>query len=158
MYPFSRSNPVLRSYFGSQLVFLNDLSGSLLGTFQSACDANIKLGETMLEQTLGTGQRIMTSASADDLLGAVAGSAQPISCKLQAYERHLSTLAADVQVDLTHMVQRYGHQASRGTHASLDNDGPQNASEGEGSGIQPERRMQPERRTGKTLQGDRPVA
>lgn len=64
MYPFSRCNPVLQSYFGSQLGFLHDLSGSLLGTFQNACDADVKLGETMLEQTLGAGQRIMTSASA----------------------------------------------------------------------------------------------
>jgi hypothetical protein len=156
MYPFFQSNPVLQSYFGSQLVFLNDLSGSWLGTVQSACDANVKLGETMLEQTLGTGQRIMTSANADDLLGAVAGSAGPISCKLQAYERHVSTLAADAQLDLAHVVQRYGRQASRSARAPLDNEEPQNAGDGQGSGMQPERRMQPER-VGKTLQGDRPA-
>jgi phasin family protein len=121
MFPFSQPvNPVLRSYLDSQLAFFNDLSTSLSGTFQSICDANLKLSRTMLEESMGAGQRMLASKNVSDAFGAAASSAQPAADKLRAYQQHLSRLTADSQVELARVTQQHGEETSRTAHALSD--------------------------------------
>lgn len=121
MFPFSQAvNPVLRSHLDSQLAFFNDLSASLSASFQSMCDANLKLSRTMLEETLGTGQRLLASTNVSDAFGAAASGAQPAADKLRAYQQHISRLTADSQVDLARVTQQHGEEASRTAHALAD--------------------------------------
>jgi phasin family protein len=121
MFPFSQPvNPVLRSHLDSQLAFFNDLSTSLSGSFQSICEANLKLSRTMLEETLGAGQRMLASKNISDAFGAAASGAQPASDKLRAYQQHISRLTADSQVDLARVTQQHGEETSRTAHALAD--------------------------------------
>lgn len=159
MFPYDRSvDPVFQSCLDSGFAFMNQLSRTLSTSFQGVCDANVKLGQTMLEQTFSTGQRMLTSTSADDVLGAVAAGAYPASEKLRAYQQHLSALAADTQVDLAHVAQQDGPEASPAADASADDAGAQSAGDDPGSGMRSERRMQSERRANKTMDGGRPAA
>jgi phasin family protein len=121
MFPFSQPvNPALRAHLDSQLAFFNDLSQSLSGSFQSVCQANVKLGQTMFEETLSAGQRMLTSTDANGVLGAAASGAQPATDKLRAYQQHISTLAADSQVELARVTQKHGQETSRTAHALAD--------------------------------------
>lgn len=121
MFSFSQPvNPVFRSYLDSQLAFFNDLSTSLSASFQSICEANLKLSRTMLEETLGAGQRMLAAKNLSDVFGAAASGAQPASDKLRSYQQHLSRVAADAQVDLARVTQQHGEETSRTAHALAD--------------------------------------
>lgn len=121
MFPFSTSvNPVLGSHLDSQLAFCNDFSKSLSASFQGLCEANLKLSQTVFEETLRAGQRMFTTGSANEALGAVASGAQPAADTLRAYQQHISRLTADAQVDLARVTQQHGEQTSRTAHALAD--------------------------------------
>jgi phasin family protein len=121
MFPFFQPvNPVLRSHLDSQLAFFNDLSTSLSASFQSICEANLKLSRTMLEVSLGAGQRMLAAKNVSDVFGAAASGAQPASDKLRSYQQHVSRLTADAQVDLARVTQQHGEETSRTAHALAD--------------------------------------
>lgn len=121
MFPFPQSvNPAVQSHLNSQVAFFNDLSKSLAGSFQSVFQANLQLGQTMLEETVLAGQRMLAPGDATDVLGAVTSRAQPASDKLRAYQQHLTRLAADVQVELARVTQQHVGETSRTAHVLAD--------------------------------------
>lgn len=121
MFPYSpSSNPAVRSHVDSQLAWFNDLNKTLTGSFQAVCQANLKLGHTMIEETMNASQRMLSSERPFDALGAAASHAQPASEKLRAYQQHLSRLAAEVQVDLARVTQQHSPEAARTAHALAD--------------------------------------
>jgi len=121
MFPYSpSSNPAVRSHVDSQLAWFNDLNKTLTGSFQAVCEANLKLGQTMIEETMNAGQRMLSSERPFDALGAAASHAQPASDKLRAYQQHLSRLAAEVQVELARVAQQHSPEAARTAHALAD--------------------------------------
>lgn len=121
MFPYSTSsNPAVRSHVDSQLAWFNDLNKTLTGSFQSVCEANLKLGQTMIEETMNASQRMLSSERPFDALGAVASHAQPATDKLRAYQQHLSRLAAEVQVELARVTQEHSPEAARTAHALAD--------------------------------------
>jgi phasin family protein len=101
----------------SQFAYFNDLSRALAGSFQAVCDANLKLGQTMIEESVSAGQRMLSSERATDAMGVAAACAQPASDKLRAYQQHLSRLAADVQVELARVSEQHGPATARTAHA-----------------------------------------
>lgn len=114
------SNPALRSHVDSQLAYFNDLNQVLAGSFQAVCEANLKLGQTMIEETMSAGQRMLSSERGVDALGAAAVHAQPASDKLRAYQQHLSRLAAETQVELARVNEQHGPETTRTAHALVD--------------------------------------
>lgn len=121
MFPYSpSSNPAVRSHMDSQLAWFNDLNQALAGSFQAVCHANLKLGQTMIEETMNAGQRMLSSERAVDAMGAAASHAQPASDKLRAYQQHLSRLAAEVQAELARVNQQHGSEAARTANALVD--------------------------------------
>ena len=121
MFPYSpSSNPALRSHMDSQFAYLNDVNQALAGSFQSVCEANLKLGQAMIEESLSAGQRLLTTERAADVMGAVASHAQPASDKMRAYQQHLSRLGAEVQVELARITQQHGPETARTAHALAD--------------------------------------
>lgn len=118
MFPFSQSvNPALRAHLDSQLAFFNELSQSLSGSFQSVCEANFKLSQNMVEETLSAGRRMLTSGHASDVPGAIMPDTQPASEHMRAYQRHISQIAAGSQVDLARVTQQHGRETSRTAQA-----------------------------------------
>ncbi|WP_020652803.1 phasin family protein [Massilia niastensis] len=121
MFPFSQSvNPAVRSHLDSQVAFFNDLSKSLSGCFQSLCEANLKLCQSMLEETMTAIQRMLTTRDAGEAFRAVASHAQPASDKLRAYQQQLSRLTTDAQAEMARVTQQYVPQTSRTAHALAD--------------------------------------
>jgi phasin family protein len=121
MFPFDQSvNPALRSHLDSQLAFFNDLSQSLSGSFQSVCQANLKLTQNMLEETLSAGRRMLTSGQANDLAGTVLPDTQPSSEHMRTYQQHISSIAAGSQVDLARVTHQHGRETSRTAQVLAD--------------------------------------
>jgi phasin family protein len=121
MFPYSpTSNPAVRSHVDAQLAYFNDLNQTLAGSFQAVCEANLKLGQTMIEESIGASRRMLSSERAVDAMSAAAACAQPASDKLRAYQQHLSRLAAEVQVELARVNQQHGPETARTAHALAD--------------------------------------
>lgn len=121
MFPYSASsNPAVRSHVDSQLAWFNDLNKTLIGSFQTVCEANLKLGQSMVEETMNASQRMLSSERPLDAMGVAASHAQPAADKLRAYQQHLSRLAAEVQVDLARVTQEHSPEAARTAHALAD--------------------------------------
>lgn len=121
MYPFSQSvNPAVRTHLDAQTAFMNDMSKSLFQSFQQMCDLNIKLAQTMLEETTLAGQQILTADRQTEVLSAAASRAQPASEKLRAYQQHISRLAADAQVELARVTEHHAQNTARTARALAD--------------------------------------
>jgi len=114
MFPFSNSvTPAVRTHLDSQTAYINDLTKTMANTFQNICQANLQLGQTLLEETMTAGQRMLTTERGTDALGAAAARVQPAADKLLAYQQHLSRLAADAQVELARVTERHAPTTSR---------------------------------------------
>lgn len=121
MFPYSPSStPAVRSHVESQLAWFNDLNKTLSGSLQSLCEANLRLGQTMVEQSMSASQRMLSSNRPFDAMGAAASQAQPASDMLRAYQQHLSRLAAEVQVELSRATEQHGPETARTAHALAD--------------------------------------
>jgi phasin family protein len=108
MYPFSQSvTPAVRTHLDAQTAFVNDVSKSLFQSFQQLCDLNIKLVQTMLEETALASQQILTADRQTEVLSAAASRAQPATEKLRAYQQHISRVAADAQVELARVTEQH---------------------------------------------------
>lgn len=77
MFPFSQAaHPVLRSHLDTQFAFFNDLSRTVASSINSVCAANLKLSQTMIEETMIASQRMFAPVQANKMLGAFGTRAQ----------------------------------------------------------------------------------
>ena len=114
MYPFSQSvTPAVRTHMDAQTAFMNDMSKSLFQSFQQMCELNIKLMQTMLEETTLASQQMITADRQTEVLSAAASRAQPAAEKLRAYQQHISRLAADAQVEFTRVTEQHVQNTTR---------------------------------------------
>ena len=114
MYPFSQSvTPAVRTHLDAQTAFMNDRSKSLFQSFQQMCELNIKLMQTMLEETTLASQQMITADRQTEVLSAAASRAQPAAEKLRAYQQHISRVAADAQVELTRVTEQHVQNTTR---------------------------------------------
>lgn len=121
MFPFSSSvTPAVRTHLDSQTAFLNDLSKSMASAFQNIWQANMQLGQAMLEESVIASQRLLTTRNSSDAFGEVASRAQPAADKLRSYQQHLSRLTAEAQVDLARVTQEHVQETTRTAHALAD--------------------------------------
>ncbi|MDY0976554.1 TIGR01841 family phasin [Massilia sp. CFBP9012] len=118
MYPFPQSvNPAVRSHIDAHSAFLNELSQTMLRSFQQVFQLNMRFGQTLLEEATGTAQRMLSADRPTDALSAAASRAQPATDKLRAYQQQLSQLAATTQVDLTRASEQHVQETSRTARA-----------------------------------------
>lgn len=114
MYPFPKSvTPAAKSHLEAQLSFFNDFSKSLFRSVQQLSDLNLQLAQTLLEESVSTRHDILTANEPGQIYAATASHAQPLAGKLQAYQQHLSRLAADTQVDLSNVAEQHVPETSR---------------------------------------------
>jgi len=121
MFLFSQSvTPAVRTHLNAQAAFLNDVSKSLSRSFQEMCQLNIQLGQTLLEESTIVGHQLLSTDRASDLISVTAARAQPAAEKLRVYQQHLSRVAADSQVDFTHVAEQHVQETSRTARALAD--------------------------------------
>ncbi|MGI4717335.1 MAG: phasin family protein [Janthinobacterium lividum] len=121
MYPYPQSvTPAVRSHIDAQTAFLNELSQTISRSLQQAFQLNMQLGQSLLEETTSTAQRMLTTERPTDALSAAASRAQPATDKLRSYQQQLSQLAASTQVDLTRVTEQHVQETSRTARALAD--------------------------------------
>jgi phasin family protein len=121
MYPFAQSvTPAVRSHLDAQIAFLNELSQTMSCSFQQAVQLNMQLGQSLVDETVGATQRMLTTERPTDALSAAASHAQPVTDKLRTYQQQLSQLAATTQVDLTRVAEQRVQETSRTARALAD--------------------------------------
>jgi len=114
MYPFSHSvTPAVRSHLDAQVSYFNALSQSMSRSFQSLCELNMQLGQTMLEESNIASQQLLTTDSATDVVSIAASRAQPAADKLRAYQQHISRVVADAQIDLAQVTEQHSPVTAR---------------------------------------------
>lgn len=121
MYPYPQSvTPAVRSHIDAQTAFLNELSLTISRSLQQVFQLNMQLGQSLLEETTSTAQRMLSTERPTDALSAAASRAQPATDKLRSYQQQLSQLAAATQVDLTRVAEQHGEETSRTARALAD--------------------------------------
>lgn len=118
MYPFPQSvDPAVRLHFDAQKAFMNELSQSMLRSFQQIYQLNMQLGQSLLEEVTGTAQRMLGGGRPTDALSAAAAAPLPGTDKLRAYQQQLSQLVAAAQVDLSRVTEQQAQETSRTARA-----------------------------------------
>jgi len=121
MYPFPQSvTPAVRTHMDAQTAFVNEMSKSLFRSFQQMCELNIRLAQTMLEETTLASQHVLSVDRQSGLLGAASARAQPATEKLRAYQQHIARLAADAQVELARVAEQHVQNTTRTARAVVD--------------------------------------
>ena len=121
MYPYPQSvTPAVRSHIEAQTAFLNELSQTISRSLQQVFQLNMQLGQTLLEETTSTAQRMLATERPTDALSAAASRAQPATDKLRSYQQQLSQLAATTQVDLTRASEHHVQETSRTARVLAD--------------------------------------
>ena len=101
MHPFPQSViPAAYSQLNAQVAFFNELPLALSRSFQQACQLNLQLGQTLIEEAFLVGLSMVPTRPATATLSAAASSTQPTAEKPLADQQCLSQPTADVQVDL----------------------------------------------------------
>lgn len=114
MYPFSHSvTPAIRSHLDAQVAFFNDMSKSMSRSFQSLCELNIQLGQTLLEEGNIASQQLLTTDNPTDVIAIAASRAQPAAEKLRAYQQHVSRVVADAQTGMARVTEEHAPVTSR---------------------------------------------
>lgn len=104
----------------AQLAFFDDLSKSLLQSFQNMCELNIQLGRHVFEESKITSQQMLAAGSPADAMAVAVSRAQPASQSLMAYQQHVSKAAAATQIDLARVSQQHAEEMSRTARVLAD--------------------------------------
>ena len=132
MYFFPQSvTPAVRSHMDAQTAFLNDMSKSIFHSFQQACELNIRLVQTLMEEGTLAGKQVLSADRQSEIFTAAAVRAQPTTEKLRAYQQHIARLAADAQAELARVSEQHVQNTSRTARALVDEVARTNAEETE---------------------------
>ncbi|MES2127033.1 MAG: phasin family protein [Pseudomonadota bacterium] len=114
MFPYSEAiTPSASKHLQAQLSFVNDLSRSMLTSFQRVGELNLQLAHTLVEESSATAADMLAARKPIELVSACAAHAQPAAGKLQAYQQHLSRVAAETQVALSKVAEEHIPETSR---------------------------------------------
>jgi phasin family protein len=121
MFPYTQPlSPAASSHLDAQAAFVNDLSTSMAQSFQQAFKLNMQLTQSLFEDTLQAGQRMLGAKRPIDAIGATAAGAQPVVDRVRAYQQHLEKLMADTHADLARVTEQHGQETSRTAHALVE--------------------------------------
>ncbi|QBE66415.1 TIGR01841 family phasin [Pseudoduganella lutea] len=114
MFPFSPEvTPAVRAHLDAQMAYLNEMSNAMSRSFQSLCEANIQLTQSLLEDSAIASQQFLAAATPAEALAVATARAQPASSKLQAYRQQIARVATDAQVELARVSSEHVPQTSR---------------------------------------------
>lgn len=118
MFPYARSiSPTARQHLEAQLAFFNGMSKSLFQSLQQLNDLNMRLAQSLLEESAIASQHLVTAERAEDTFHLAATASQPLAERLRHYQQQASRLAADAQVDLANVAEQHIAETSRTARA-----------------------------------------
>jgi hypothetical protein len=107
MYTFSPSfTPALRGHIGAQLSFADDLSRSMLSSFEKLCNLNMQAIRALVETASTTRPQLWSDMQAN-LAAIPAIATKPAIEKIHAYQQNVSRLAVDAQIEMAQVMQEH---------------------------------------------------
>jgi hypothetical protein len=107
MYTFSPSfTPALRGHIGAQLSFADDLSRSMLSSFEKLCSLNMQAIRALVEAASTTRPQRWSDMQAN-LAAFPAIATKPAIEKIHAYQQNVSRLAVDAQIEMAQVMQEH---------------------------------------------------
>lgn len=115
MLPFSKQEvpPAIKSHLEAQFSFMADLSKKMFEGVQRIAQLNVQVAQTVMEEAINSTHQITESNTLTEYLSIAASQVQPVAEKLRAYQQHLNTIAAGVQVELSRAAEQHVPQTSR---------------------------------------------
>ncbi len=115
MLAFSRQEipPALKSHLDAQFSFAADLSRKMFDGIQRIGQLNVQVAQTVMEEAISNTHQIIESNTPTDYLSVAAAQVQPVAEKVRAYQQHLSSIAAGVQVELSKAAEAHVPETTR---------------------------------------------
>ncbi|MBC7454946.1 MAG: phasin family protein [Massilia sp.] len=104
----------------AHVAFFNELSKALFGALKQVCELNIRLSQSLLEESTLVGQQLITQQHPAEALSAISARAQPTADKLRTYHQQWSRIAADAQVELARVTDQHVSATSLTAKALAD--------------------------------------
>jgi phasin family protein len=120
--------PAAKSHLEAQLSLFTDMSKKLFSSAQRINELNIQVAQTMMEESVNSAHQLMAAEDPAEFLSIAASQAQPNAEKVRAYQQHLTTIAANAQVDMAKSAETHIPETTR-TAAALADEVARRASE-----------------------------
>ena len=108
-----RITPAVQSHIEQSMAFFNDMSKTMLNSFNDIAALNTQLAKSAFEDAMEAGRNIATSRQPTEALSAGAALAQPAAERLREYRQSLAQVAADAQTKLTRVAEQHVPEVSK---------------------------------------------
>ena len=105
--------PADRSHLDARLAYFNEMSKTWTESLRHIYDTNVEFGRSFVEECRIAGQNMLAAKSPADAMSIATAHAQPGSQRLHDYHHYVSQAAADMQVQLARVSEKYGQETSR---------------------------------------------
>jgi phasin family protein len=120
MYPNQPITPAAKSHLNAQWSFVNDMSKTIFRSAQKITELNIDFAQTLMEESTQAGQEILSAKMPVEILSSTAEKIYPLAEKMRTYQRYLTRIAADAQVDLSKCAEEHVQETSQTAQALAD--------------------------------------
>ncbi len=104
----------------AQLAAMNDLASKALHSVAELVELNISTAKASLEHTSFAAQQMLAAKDAQEVFNLTSSQAQPNAEKALAYSRHLASIAAKAQTELTKATEARVSETSRQVTKLID--------------------------------------
>lgn len=120
MYTFPQSfTPALRGHLSAQLSFADDLSRTMLLSFEKLCGLNMRALRALID-TAVTPRPQRGSEMHANIAGVAVAATQPAIEKIRSYQQDVSRLAVEAQAEMAHVMQEHSAITSRAARTLSD--------------------------------------
>lgn len=121
MLMFPQTNtPAVKAHFDAQCLLFSDLSRKFFDAAQKIGELNVQAAKAVMEESLSSAQQMMAAKDAYEVISVAATQAQPAAEKVLAYQRHLTNIAAQSQVELVKTAESHAPNTARAVTAVAD--------------------------------------
>ena len=119
-YDSQTNTPAFKAHFDAQTQLFADMSRKFFDTAQKIGELNIQAAKTLMDESLGSAQQMMTAKDPYEVLSVAATQTQPIAEKVRAYQQHLTNIAAQSQVEMAKSAETHVPNTARTASAVAD--------------------------------------
>jgi phasin family protein len=115
MLSFSKQEvpPALKSHLNAQFSFLADMSKKMFEGVQKIGQLNVQVAQTVMDEAINNTHQLIESNNVTDYMALAASQVQPVADKVRAYQQHMNTIAAGMQVELSRTAEQHVPETTR---------------------------------------------
>jgi phasin family protein len=114
------NSPAFKAHFEAQTQLFTDMSHKFFDSAQKIGELNIQVAKTLMDESLGSVQQMMTVKNPFEAMTIAVTQAQPVADKVRAYQQHLTNIAAQSQVDIAKSAEAHVPNTARTASAVAD--------------------------------------